>query len=156
MTPAINFLRQQGISHEIHPFEQADEDVGYALGAAQALGVEPGCVFKTLMVAGSDEFACAMVPANAQLNLKRLAKCLGWKKITMAQAKDAERVTGYKVGGISPLGQRRRHPTVIDESALQHSQIYCSAGQRGLDLAISPPSLIELGITPASIADFVS
>ena len=87
MTPAINFLRQQKIPHEIHPFEQLDGDVGYALGAAQALGVEPGCVFNTLMVEGSGEFACAMVPANAQLNLKRLAKCLGWKKITMAQAK---------------------------------------------------------------------
>ena len=156
MTPAINFLREQKIPHETHPFEHVDDDVGYALGAAQALGVEPGCVFKTLMVKGSDEFACAMVPANAQLNLKQLAKHLGWKKLTMAQAKDAERVTGYKVGGISPLGQRRRHLTVIDQSALQYSQIYCSAGQRGLDLAISPHSLIGLGITPASIADFVS
>lgn len=156
MTPAINYLRQQGIPHEVHPFERVDEDLGYALGAAKALGVEPGCVFKTLMVNDSDEFACAMVPANAQLNLKRLAKSLGWKKITMAQANDAERVTGYKVGGISPLGQRRQHLTVIDQSALQFPKIYCSAGQRGLDIAVGPKSLIELGIKPDSISDFAS
>ena len=135
MTPAINFLRQQGIPHEIHPFEQADEDVGYALGAAKALGVEPGCVFKTLMVAGSDEFAVHGARQRTAQS-KAARQVSGLEKITMAQAIDAERVTGYKVGE-SALGTRdgtngnRPKRTAIFTNLLQ-------CGSKGLDLAISP------------------
>jgi Cys-tRNA(Pro)/Cys-tRNA(Cys) deacylase len=117
------------------------------------LGVEPGRIFKTLLASCDDRLAVAVVPVSASLDLKAFASALGGKRAVMAEAADAERATGYVVGGISPLGQRKRLPTVVDASALSWESMYVSAGKRGLQVELAPADLVRLtSATTAEIA----
>lgn len=152
MTPAVQWLKTQGVEFELHPFANAAEQ-GYGIAAAEALGVPAAQVFKTLMVQSEKGHACMIVPADRTLNLKLAAKAWGAKKASMADIQVAERITGYRVGGISAFGQKRRNPTWIDRSALEFSKIYVSAGQRGLDVSLNPKVFATLGIHSELLAD---
>lgn len=141
-TPALVALDAAGIEHTVHPYDHdPSSDLSYGLEAAQALGVDPAHVFKTLVVAADGELVVAVVPVDRELDLKALAHETGHKKVTMAEHQVAERATGYVVGGISPLGQRQPHRTVVDASALDLETVYVSGGRRGLDIGLSPPIL---------------
>ena len=152
MTPAVRWLKAQGVPFELHPFD-ADGQSGYAQAAAAGMGVSAERVFKTLMVQSDQGLACMMVPAHRTLNLKRAAKTLGAKRAQMASTEEAERVSGYRVGGISAFGQKRPCPQWIDASAFEFERVYLSAGQRGLDLSLDPKDLEALGIQSALLTD---
>ena len=145
MTPAVVAARRAGVDHRVleYPHDPGTESFGRE--AAEALGVEPRRVFKTLVaeLIGQD-LVVAVIPVNTRLDLKALASRAGAKKAAMAERAAAERATGYVAGGISPLGQRRRLPTVIDASALEHPLIYVSGGRRGLEIALDPRDLVRL------------
>ena len=140
MTPAIEVLRAAGIVFELHEYEGVEiGDGDYALAVAEKLGIEPVRLFKTLVADVDGKLAVFVIPADAQLDLRAAGK-----RTTMADSATAERATGYVVGGISPLGQRRRLPTTIDESALDHETILVSAGRRGLQIELDPRELVRL------------
>ncbi|MDI3340696.1 MAG: Cys-tRNA(Pro) deacylase [Sphaerobacter sp.] len=153
-TPALTAAERAGIAFTVHEFAHDPDAGSYGLAAAQALGVDPARVFKTLVVAvDGARLVVAVIPVAARLNLKALAAAAGGKRADLAEPQVAERATGYVVGGISPLGQRRRLPTIVDDSALRHERIFVSAGRRGLDIELAPADLIHLtGATTASIA----
>ncbi|MFQ5754457.1 MAG: Cys-tRNA(Pro) deacylase [Acidiferrobacterales bacterium] len=141
MTPAIT----AGIPFVVHEYKHTASAQAYGREAAAALGVDPGRVFKTLVVSlGNERLAVANVPVRKKLDLKAIAVALGAKKAAMADSTDAERATGYVLGGISPLGQRKRLPVVIDRSVLAHESVYVSAGKRGLEIELAPRNLIQL------------
>ena len=145
MTPAINALKKKKISHTIHEYNHDPKSASYGLEAAQKLKVSPKTVFKTLVVKlDNNELAVGIVPVEQQLSMKRLAKALKAKKATMALSEEVERSTGYVLGGVSPLGQKKRLKTVIDESAKSCESILVSAGRRGLDIELAPESLAAL------------
>lgn len=137
-------LERAGVTFEVRAYEHDPGAESYGLEAAASLGVDPARVFKTLLVEADGALAVGIVPVDTLLDLKAVAAVLGAKKAVMAQPADAERVTGYVVGGISPLGQRRRLPTVLDSSALEHPTVLVSGGRRGLDLELSPRDLLAL------------
>ncbi|XVX22005.1 Cys-tRNA(Pro) deacylase [Actinomycetota bacterium] len=143
-TPAIKALERAKVPHTVQAYEHDPSAPSYGLEAAQALGLDPATVFKTLLVEHGGALAVAVVPVDCQLDLKAVASALGWKKATMADPRAAERSTGYVVGGISPLGQKRRLPTVVDESARALPTIYVSGGRRGLDIGLAPQDLADL------------
>lgn len=158
-TPATVALERAGVAFEVHPYEHDPRAESYGLEAAEALGVEPARVFKTLMVQvqGGEQsrpgLAVGIVPVDRQLDLKALARALGASRAAMAPVQDAERATGYVAGGISPLGQKRAHPTVVDESALTHRSIFVSGGKRGVDIELAADHLVKLtGASTAPIA----
>ena len=152
-TPATVALTRAGVPFRLLPYEHDPRADSYGLEAALALGVDPATVFKTLLAAVDGRLAVGIVPVTALLDLKALARVLGGSKAAMADVTDAERATGYVAGGISPFGQRRPHPTVLDESALGHGEIFVSAGRRGLDVAVAPADLVSVtGATTAAIA----
>lgn len=140
-TPATTELIRRGIDFEEHEYTHLAGAESYGLEAAEALGVAAARVFKTLLSMADGRPVVAVVPVDSRLDLKALARTVGAHKAVMAAPEDAERVTGYVVGGISPLGQRRRHTTVVDESAAAHESIFVSGGKRGFDLELSPESL---------------
>ncbi|WP_159269280.1 Cys-tRNA(Pro) deacylase [Zhongshania aliphaticivorans] len=144
MTPAVNLLKKHKIAHVVHEYSHDSASVSYGLEAAEKLGVIPEQVFKTLVVAVDTGLAVAVLPVSAQLNMKQLAKALGVKKAAMAAPADVARATGYVLGGVSPLGQKKRLPTVLDASAMQFSTIFISAGRRGLELELAPKDLCVL------------
>jgi len=142
MTPAINLAKKAKIKHCIHEYSHHPGCDAYGLEAVQKLGISETRVFKTLIVScGDGKLAVGVVPVSSMLNMKRMAKALGTKKVSMAQKAEVERSTGYILGGVSPLGQKKRLPTVIDASSLEHSTIYVSAGRRGLEIELSPQDL---------------
>jgi Cys-tRNA(Pro)/Cys-tRNA(Cys) deacylase len=143
-TPAVVALRRAGVAYTLHPYDHDASVRAYGMEAADALGIPPEVICKTLLGQADDGLCVAVVPVSATLDLKALAAELGQKRIRMADPADAERATGYVVGGISPLGARRRLPTVVDESALRHTTIYVSGGRRGLQVALAPSDLIRL------------
>ncbi len=143
-TPAAGALTRAGVAHTLHPYAHDPRADSFGDEAAEALGVDPARVFKTLIVAVDGRLAVAVVPVSGQLNLKALAHALGASRAVMAETAVAERTTGYVRGGISPLGQKRQHPTVVDTSALDHATVYVSGGRRGLDIELTPGSLIAL------------
>lgn len=154
MTPAIAAARAAGMPHEVLEYAHDPRASSYGLEAAEALGVPAGSVFKTL-VAETDggKLVVACVPVDAQLDLKALAAAVGARRCAMAGAAAAERATGFVVGGISPLGQKRQLPTVVDDSVLSLDQVHVSAGRRGLEMRLAPADLIRLaGAKTASIA----
>lgn len=151
MTPAVEQARAAGITFELAEYEHDPRAEVYGMEAADALGVPPESVFKTLVAQLDDQrLVVAIVPVTGQLDLKALAKSLGTRRAQMADPADAQRATGYLVGGISPLGQRRQLPTALDQSALEQPAIYVSAGRRGLDMSLAPGDLQSL--TNATVA----
>lgn len=152
-TPATTALSRAGVSYQLHPYEHDPAAASYGLEAAAALSVPPGQVFKTLLVEGGSGLGVGIVPVDRQLDLKAVASALGWKKATMAEPAAAERSTGFVVGGISPVGQKRRLPTVLDQSATAFEVVYVSGGRRGLDISLAPADLARVtGATVAAIA----
>lgn len=144
-TQAILALEKAGVAHTVHPYDHdPTNDVGYGLEAAQAIGVDAPQVFKTLMTNVDGKLVVAIVPVDKKMDLKAVAAAAGGKKAAMADMAAAERATGYVVGGISPLGQKTRHATILDESALLYDMVYVSGGRRGLDVGLSPADLIAL------------
>lgn len=149
-TPATVALERAGVAFTPHPYEHDPAAESYGLEAALALGVEPARVFKTLLVDTDSGLGVGLVPVNRQLDLKALATALGTKKVSMADPRVAERTTGYVVGGISPLGQRKVLPTVIDSSAEGFATVLVSGGKRGFDIELAPQDLVAL--TRATLA----
>lgn len=147
-TPAIAALIAAGVPHEVltyHHDARAESFGEEAVAAlADAHGFVPGQIFKTLIVAGPSGLGVAVIPVPSKLSLKAAAAALGWPKATMAERVAAERSTGYVLGGISPLGQKRMLPTVVDASALGFDRVLCSAGKRGSDVVLAPGDLIRL------------
>ena len=141
-TPATVALTAAGIPFEVRAYEHDPRAASYGLEAAEALGVEPARVFKTLLASLDGSLVVGIVPVSGQLDLKALARALGGSRAQMAEVAAAERSTGYVAGGISPFGQKRRLPTVLDDSALAHPTIFVSGGRRGLDLEVAPDDVV--------------
>ena len=153
-TPAIAALVTAGMPHEVLRYEHDPRAQSYGDEAVAALAgdsVVPEQIFKTLVIASGSVLAVAVLPVPCKLSLKAAAAALGLSKVAMADQAAAERATGYVLGGISPLGQRKRLPTVIDSSALGFDRMLCSAGKRGWDVALAPQDLVRL--TQAVTAD---
>lgn len=145
MTPAIELAKQRGIAHQVHQYQHDPAAASYGLEAAEKLGLLPQQVFKTLVLSlDAKQLAVAILPVNQLLSMKQLAKALGAKKADMANAADVMRSTGYVLGGVSPLGQKKLLPSVIDSSAQQFATIYVSAGRRGLEIELSAEDLRQL------------
>ncbi|MGN9812026.1 Cys-tRNA(Pro) deacylase [Micromonospora sp. BQ11] len=143
-TPATALLTKRKVAHRTHPYDVSPDAPNYGALVAAALGVPPERVFKSLVTEVDGALAVAVVPVTGDLDLKALAAALGGKRAAMADRAVAERATGYVRGGISPLGQRKRLPTVLDETALRHETVYVSAGRRGLQVELSPQDLATL------------
>lgn len=151
-TPATVALIQAKVAFEVHAYEHDPAAPSYGTEAAEAMGVEPRRVFKTLLADVDGKLVVAVVPVSGQLDLKALASAAGGKKAAMADPGAAERATGYVLGGISPLGQRKKLLTVIDRSALEFETVFCSAGRRGLEIELAPADLVRLtGASTAAI-----
>jgi Cys-tRNA(Pro)/Cys-tRNA(Cys) deacylase len=150
-TPAVKALEQALVAHTLHSYDaDAGSDVGYGVAAVAALGQDPRQVFKTLVARVDGALTVAVVPVSGTLDLKALAAAVGGRKAAMAEPADAERATGYVVGGISPLGQKRRLRTLVDESAAGFDTVLVSAGRRGLEIELAPGDLVAL--TGAALA----
>ena len=143
-TPATVALTRAGIAYSLHPYDHDPRVASFGLEAAAALGVEPERVFKTLLAIVDGKLVVGVVPVAGQLDLKALARAAGGSKAVLADPKLAERTTGYVVGGISPIGQRKALPTVVDDSALEFATVFISGGRRGLDLEVAPADLIRI------------
>ena len=150
-TPAIDALRRAGVRFEVLSYDAPeahgrarDERPSYGIEAAEALGIDPARMFKSLIATADGRLVTALVPVDRELDLKRLALAVGARKAALTDPAAAERATGYVVGGISPLGGRRALPTFIDASAVGHRTVYVSAGRRGLQLAVAPDDLVRL------------
>jgi Cys-tRNA(Pro)/Cys-tRNA(Cys) deacylase len=143
-TPATVALDRAGISYQLHPYSHDSRADSYGDEAASALGVDGRRIFKTLIATVDGQLVCAVVPVAGRLNLKALAAAVGGRKADLADPAQAQRATGYVLGGISPLGHRRPVPVVIDSSAEEHPTMYVSAGRRGLQLELAPADLIAL------------
>ncbi|WP_327085802.1 Cys-tRNA(Pro) deacylase [Nonomuraea sp. NBC_01738] len=143
-TPATVALAKAGAEFTLHPYEHDANAQAYGEEAADALGLPHGRIFKTLVAEVESGLAVAVVPVSGKLDLKAFASALKSKRAAMADAAKVERVTGYVVGGISPLGQRKPLPTVIDASALDYDTVYFSAGRRGLQIETAPANLVSL------------
>jgi Cys-tRNA(Pro)/Cys-tRNA(Cys) deacylase len=155
MTPAVVALRSAGVRFTVHeyahdPRAQA-KGQSFGLEAAAELGLDPDRVYKTLVASADGHLVVAVVPVSGRLDLKALARATGTARATMADVREAERATGYVAGGISPFGQKRRHPTVVDESVELWETVFVSGGRRGMDVEVGPADLIEL--TGAVVAD---
>lgn len=145
MTPGINAAKRAGIAYTLHSYEHDKAAASYGEEAAEKLGLNAAQVFKTLLAqVDGRELVVAVVPVARQLHLKQLAAALDARTAEMARPADAERATGYVVGGISPLGQKKRLRTVIDDSARAHATIYVSAGRRGLEIELAAADLAAL------------
>lgn len=145
MTPAISLVKKAKIVHKVHEYSQDPSNESYGLEASEKLGVPEATIFKTLVVRlDNKELAVGIVPLSSMLSMKLMAKAAGAKKAPMAAPSDVERATGYVLGGVSPLGQKKRLRTFIDMSAKNHSTIYVSAGRRGLEIELKPDDLVKL------------
>jgi Cys-tRNA(Pro)/Cys-tRNA(Cys) deacylase len=150
-TPATVLLEREGVPHTVHAYELDAHAGSYGEAVAAALGVEPERMLKTLLATVDGALVCGVVPVAGTLDLKALAGAVGGKRAAMAEPAVAERSTGYVVGGISPLGQRTRLPTVVDETAELWDTVVVSAGRRGLSVELAPVDLVRL--TGAVVAD---
>ena len=151
-TPATALLAKQKVTHRVHTYEHGSGQA-YGPEAAELLGLDAGVVFKTLVAEVDGALTVGIVPVDTTLDLKALAAAVGGKKAKMADVAAAERTTGYVAGGISPLGQKKRLPTVLDASAESLETVYCSGGRRGLEIELAPADLVRLtGAVVARIA----
>ena len=154
MTPATKLLKANKIDFSIHEYEHDANAKSFGLEAAEKLNLRVEEVFKTLLVTDEKNYFVAILPVHHQLNLKKVAQAVGAKKLKMSDPKDAERLAGYLVGGISPVGQKKRLKTVIDQSAVQLEKLYVSGGKRGLDIGLKPRDLAKvLSATFADVLD---
>mgnify|MGYP000099484075 FL=1 len=144
VTPAVVTLQDLGIAHTIHEYERGDDLRDFGREAADELGLDRDQVFKTLVVVADDELVVAIVPVSCQLSMKRVAAVAGAKKATMCDPAVAERSSGYIVGGISPIGQRKQLRTLIDETAELFDTVYVSGGKRGMDIGLAPADLVAV------------
>jgi Cys-tRNA(Pro)/Cys-tRNA(Cys) deacylase len=150
-TRALDVIVRAGVAHRVHAYQAAephgrerDRRPSYGIDAATALGVEPARVLKALAAAVDGRLVLAVIQVDRELDLKRLAEAFGGRKATMAEPAEAERATGYVVGGISPLGSRRVLPVVVDPAALAHATVFVSAGRRGIQVELAPADLVRL------------
>jgi Cys-tRNA(Pro)/Cys-tRNA(Cys) deacylase len=141
-TPATLALDRAGVAYALHTYDYDPEAPRVGLQAAESLGVPPERVLKTLMAQVDGKPVCAVVASNREVAMKKLAAAVGGKSAQMMRPADAERVTGYRVGGVSPFGQRRAAPTVVDEAALAHARVFVNGGQRGLQVELAPGDLV--------------
>lgn len=153
-TPATRALAASGEAFTVHTYDYDPDADRIGLHAAESLGEDPSRVLKSLMVLVDGKPACVVVPSDREVSMKKLAATLGGKSAQMMPPADAERVTGYKVGGISPFGQRRKVPTAIEQAALAHELVYINGGQRGLQVRLSP--LAAQKVLGAVAADVVA
>lgn len=144
MTPAIDLAKKLNLNYQLHEYDHDSKSASYGLEAAEKLNVAAERIFKTLVVqTESGTLAVAVIPVNSTLNMKKIAKVLGCKKVQMADPQHVERSTGYVLGGVSPLGQKKRLTSVIDTSAQTQVTIYVSAGRRGLEIELPAQQLAE-------------
>ena len=143
-TPATVALAKAGIAFTLHEYDYDPGDDGVGWQAAQTLGLDPARVFKTLMLEAGGERLCVLVASVRTVNLKRLAATFGVKGAALLAAADAERATGYRIGGISPFGQKKRARTIVDREALGFATIFVSGGRRGLEIEVAPADLVRL------------
>ena len=142
MTPAINCLKKAKIKYQIHQYEHDPDSKAYGEEAAEKLNIPFDQIFKTLVVSVDNKnLSVALVPVSKQLDLKAFVKVAGYKRAKMADKKEVERATGYVLGGVSPIGQKKKLLTIIDSSALKFNTVYVSAGRRGLQIELSPKDL---------------
>lgn len=152
-TRATKMLEQAGIAFSLHSYDYDPSAESIGRAAAEAIGADPGQVFKTLMVLADGKPACVIAPSSGEVSMKRAAAALGAKSAAMMKPAEAERLTGYKVGGISPFGQTKRVPVVIDETAILWDAIFINGGQRGLQVRLTATDAAEvLGATLADIS----
>lgn len=141
-TPATQALQKAGVAFTLHAYAYDPDAPRIGLHAAERLGVDPGRVLKTLMAEVDGKPVCAVLASDREVAMKRLATAVGGKSARMMKPADAERITGYHVGGVSPFGQKRRVATVVDAAALGHDQVFVNAGQRGLQAELAPGDLV--------------
>jgi Cys-tRNA(Pro)/Cys-tRNA(Cys) deacylase len=143
-TRATQFLQQRGVTFTLaeYDYDPGADHIGMA--AAAALGVEPGRVLKTLMASVDGKPVCAVVPSDCEVSMKKLAAAAGGKAAAMMKPADAERLTGYRVGGISPFGQKKQVPTVLEERVLVFDEVYLNGGQRGLQVVMAPNDIVRV------------
>ncbi|MFC0820860.1 Cys-tRNA(Pro) deacylase [Moraxella marmotae] len=153
MTPAIKLLQKQKIAHQVKEYEHDANATSFGLEAAEKLGLSTHEVFKTLLATDGKAFFVAILPVDCRLNLKKLAAAVGVKKLQMANPDDAERITGYIVGGISPLAQKKRLKTAIHKTAATLAMMYVSGGKRGCDIGLAPEDLAK--VLSADFVDIV-
>jgi Cys-tRNA(Pro)/Cys-tRNA(Cys) deacylase len=153
-TPATALLTRQKVAHRVHAYAHDPRTGSYGTEAASALGIAPRQCFKTLVAEVDGALVVAVVPVSGSLDLKALAAAVGGKRAAMADPDSAERATGYVRGGISPLGQRKKLPTVVDASATDLGTMFVSAGRRGLEIELAPADLVRL--TAATVAPIAS
>lgn len=151
VTPAITQLEAAEVPFTVHEYERGESLHDFGAEAAEKLDLDPDQVFKTLVVTADGDQIVAIVPVSCQLGLKAVGRAFGAKRVEMCDPDVAERITGYVRGGISPFGQRRSLPTVIDETASLYDVVYVSGGKRGLDIAVSPADLVR--VLDAVVAD---
>lgn len=153
-TPATLALRKVGIAFRLHTYVYDSDAENVGLQAAEALGVEPGRVMKTLMAEVDGQPICVMVPSDCEVSMKKLAAAFSGKTANMMRPADAERLTGYHVGGISPFGQIKRVPVAIERAALSHTTVFVNGGQRGLQIEIDPnDAAIAAGAVAHALTD---
>ena len=143
-TPAIVALEQAKVAFKLHEYDYDPNAAKVGMQAAQALGIEPARLLKTLMAKSGDEVVCVMLGSDREVNLKKLAAAAGAKHAAMLGAADAERVTGYKVGGISPFGQKKRSRVFIDKAALSFSMLVMNGGRRGLQVELAADDVLHI------------
>lgn len=151
-TPGLKMLERAGVEVTLHPYDYDPKADAVGLAAAEALGLDPGLTLKTLMVEVDGKPACCVIPSDRQLSMKKVAAAFSGKAAAMMLPAKAEKLTGYRVGGISPFGQKRAVPVALEESVAEAEKVWINAGQRGLLLGIAPGAAIEaLGAKPAAL-----
>jgi Cys-tRNA(Pro)/Cys-tRNA(Cys) deacylase len=151
VTPATRALAAAYVRFTVHAYDYDPDAESIGLQAASALGEDPARVLKTLMALVDGKPVCVVVPSDQEVSMKKLAAAIDGKSAQMMKPAEAERVTGFKVGGISPFGQRRAVKTIIEQSALAHDQVYVNGGQRGLQVRLSPRDVRD--VLKATVAD---
>jgi Cys-tRNA(Pro)/Cys-tRNA(Cys) deacylase len=144
VTRGTQMLEKAGIAFTVHRYAYDPNAASVGLQAAQALGEAPGLVLKTLMALVDGKPVCVIVPSDCEVSMKKLAACFGGKAAQMMKPADAERITGYKVGGISPFGQMKTVPAAIEQAALAHPLVYMNGGQRGLQVRLDPSDVVRV------------